>query len=59
MKARMSFLFAGLLAAVFLMVFAGAGYSAQSQDALLDLLPADTLICFRINNFSGTFEQLD
>lgn len=59
MKARRSFLLAGLLPAVFLMVLAGAGYSAQSQDALLDLLPADTLLCFRLNNFSGTFEQLD
>lgn len=40
-------------------LFVPAGYSASSSDALLDLLPADTLICFRLNNFTGTLEKLD
>lgn len=35
------------------------GYSASTRDGLLDLLPADTLICLRLNHFSGTLEKMD
>ncbi len=41
-------------------LFVSAGYSASSsKDAILDLLPAETLICFRLNHFTGTLEKLD
>ncbi|MEJ5260493.1 MAG: hypothetical protein WHS88_09910 [Anaerohalosphaeraceae bacterium] len=41
-------------------LFVSVGYSASSsKDAILDLLPADTLICFRLNHFTGTLEKLD
>jgi len=49
---------AGLLLAL-AGLFVPAGYSASSQDPPLELLPADTLICFRLNNFTGTLEKLD
>lgn len=49
----------GFFSAVFGMLLSAGGYSATSQDDLLDLLPANTLICFRVNNFTGSLEKLD
>jgi hypothetical protein len=54
-----SFLIRGSLVLAALGFFVPAGYSAQTKDELLDLLPADTLICFRLNNFTGTLEKMD
>ena len=39
--------------------FGGSGFAAESSDELLGLIPAESIIAVRLNNFDLTLGQLD